>query len=63
MYFIVYKITNKIYIGVHRTTNINDSYMGSGTILKRSRKKYGTCWIYSNIKKQSKKIPKDEIKI
>lgn len=43
--FLVYKITNllnnKIYIGVHETFNINDSYMGSGKILNYSYKKYG----------------------
>ena len=37
--FIVYKITNntnnKIYIGVHKTFNINDSYMGSSVKLKQ----------------------------
>ena len=40
-----YRITNivnkKIYIGVHRTDNLNDGYMGSGTILKRAQLKYG----------------------
>lgn len=41
----VYKITNtvndKIYIGVHKTENINDSYKGSGTIIRNAHKKYG----------------------
>jgi len=45
MYYIVYKITNlinnKIYIGVHKTKNINDDYMGSGKYLKRAQEKYG----------------------
>lgn len=46
MYYTVYQITNKIsgrsYIGMHQTTNLDDDYMGSGTILRRHYKKYGT---------------------
>lgn len=34
-------INNKIYVGVHKTTNIDDGYMGSGKYLQRAIKKYG----------------------
>jgi len=40
-----YKITNKIngkfYFGVHRTSNLNDGYMGSGFALNKAYEKYG----------------------
>ena len=43
--YIIYKITNivnnKIYIGKHKTNNINDNYLGSGKVLQRAVKKYG----------------------
>jgi hypothetical protein len=42
---VVYKITNltneKIYIGVHRCTSLNDNYYGSGKLIRRALKKYG----------------------
>jgi hypothetical protein len=45
MFYLIYKITNKldgkIYIGSHKTKNIDDSYMGSGKYLNHAYKKYG----------------------
>lgn len=44
-YNYVYKLTNlinnMIYIGVHRTDDMNDGYMGSGTYVKRAIAKHG----------------------
>ena len=43
--YIVYKSTNLIneryYVGVHRTDDPNDSYMGSGPLIRKAIKKYG----------------------
>lgn len=43
--FTVYKIinltTNEYYIGVHKTDNPNDDYLGSGIHIKNQVKKYG----------------------
>ena len=45
MFYLIYKITNtvnnKIYIGSHKTKEINDGYMGSGKYLNYAYKKYG----------------------
>lgn len=44
-YHFVYRteclITNKFYIGVHSTDNLEDGYLGSGKILKASLRKHG----------------------
>lgn len=44
-YHFIYKttclVTNKFYVGMHSTDNLNDGYLGSGKILGYSRKKYG----------------------
>lgn len=45
MFYYLYQITNlvnnKIYIGVHKTVDINDGYMGSGKVIRDAIKKYG----------------------
>ena len=43
--YFVYVTTNnnnkKQYVGDHSTNNLNDKYLGSGTLLTRAIKKYG----------------------
>ena len=45
MFFTVYQVTNlsngKIYLGQHQTKNLDDGYLGSGTLLTRALAKYG----------------------
>lgn len=45
MYYFIYKTTNKIngkyYIGMHKTDNLEDGYLGSGKYFRRALEKYG----------------------
>jgi hypothetical protein len=45
MFYYLYEIkcliNNKIYVGVHKTGNLNDGYMGSGKAITRAITKYG----------------------
>jgi len=43
MFYYLYEIknliNNKIYVGVHKTNDLNDGYMGSGKVIRRAIKK------------------------
>lgn len=45
LFYTIYKLTNlvngKYYIGMHQTSNLNDSYITSGKLIKAAIKKYG----------------------
>lgn len=41
LYEIKNNINGKIYVGVHKTKNVNDDYFGSGKVLREAIKKYG----------------------
>ncbi len=45
MFYYLYEIKNKlngkIYVGVHKTNDMDDGYMGSGKIIKRAIEKHG----------------------
>lgn len=45
MFYYLYEIRNlingKIYVGVHKTQNLNDGYMGSGKVILRAIEKHG----------------------
>jgi hypothetical protein len=34
-------VNAKIYVGVHKTSNLNDGYMGSGKIIRSAMEKHG----------------------
>lgn len=41
LYEVKNKINGKIYVGVHKTDDMNDGYMGSGRVIKKAIEKYG----------------------
>jgi len=75
IHHIIYKttcrITGKFYIGIHTTTDIDDKYIGSGTRLLSSIKKYGrknhirkvieTCSNEKELYQKEKEIVNDDL--
>ncbi len=49
MFYYLYEVRNningKIYVGVHKTRDLNDGYMGSGKVLNRSMGKIWNLWL------------------
>ncbi len=41
IYTIVNPLTNKYYVGMHSTNDLNDGYMGSGVLIETALQKYG----------------------
>ena len=41
IYMIVNRVNGKIYVGQHETMNIDDNYMGSGSVLELAKRKHG----------------------
>ena len=45
MHYYLYEVKNnlngKIYVGVHKSTDLSDKYMGSGTVIRNAIKKHG----------------------
>lgn len=52
VFYFIYCTTNmvngKIYVGKHKTTRLNDGYIGSGKLLKHAINKYGREFTGSN---------------